>query len=339
MRRRKTAALAGVLAFVLTGGFVLWHYRANQSYTRTLFAMDTVMLFTARGPHAQEALAEAQTEVERLDRLLSAQDPESEIFRLNDAGRAAVSEDTAALLERALEIGAETGGLYDCTIYPLMQLWGFPSEEYHVPEETEIAALLPRVDCGKVRVTDGAAELGEGQQIDLGGIAKGYAAARVMELFQKRGVSAAMVNLGGNVQTLGQRPEGGGWRIGIQDPSGGETYPAVVTVRDEAVVTSGGYQRYFEQDGRRYIHILDPRTGAPAESDLLSATVVSPDGTLADALSTAVFVMGLEDAKSFWQTHEGFELILIAEDGRVYITEGLTDTVEVPGGRTVLYRE
>lgn len=336
---RRAAALAGVLAFALTGGCILWSLQENKTHTRTLFAMDTVMLFTAQGPQAPEALEEALAEVRRLDALLSAQSPGSEIFRLNDGGRAPVSEDTARLLKAAAEIGAETGGLYDCTVYPLMELWGFPTKAYRVPQAEEIAALLPLVDGAQIRVTDDEAALGEGQRIDLGGIAKGYASARVMEIFRARGVQSAMVTLGGNVQTLGERPEGGGWQIGVQDPLGGEACPAVIEAKDVAVVTSGGYQRYFEEDGKRYIHILDPRTGAPAESDLLSATVVSPDGTLADALSTAVFVMGLEDAAAYWRTHEGFELVLIAEDGAVYVTEGLEHAVQVPAGRTVLRKE
>lgn len=339
MRRRTAAALAGVLAFALMGGYFLWHYRANKTYTRTLFAMDTVMAFTARGPQAPEALEEALAEVRRLDALLSAQAPDSEISRLNSDGHAPVSEDTTNLLEAAVTIGAETGGLYDCTVYPLMELWGFPSKAYRVPDEQEIAALLPQVDSTQVRVSNGRAELGPGQRVDLGGIAKGYTAARVMELLKTRGVKSAMITLGGNVQTLGDRPEGGPWRIGVQDPLGGENYPAVIETKDAAVVTSGGYQRYFEDGGRRYIHILDPRTGAPAESDLLSVTVVSPDGTLADALSTAIYVMGLDEAVTYWQTHEGFELILIAENSAVYVTEGLEGTVHVPGGRTILRKK
>lgn len=339
MGRRAAAALAGVLAFALTGGCILWTLQGNKTYTRTLFAMDTVMLFTAQGPQAPEALEEALAEVQRLDALLSAQSPDSEVSRLNAGGRAPVSEDTARLLKAASELGAETGGLYDCTVYPLMELWGFPTKAYRVPRAEEIAALLPLVDGSQIRVTDGEVELGDGQRIDLGGIAKGYASARVMEIFKARGVSSAMVTLGGNVQTLGERPEGGGWRIGVQDPLGGEACPAVIEAKDVAVVTSGGYQRYFEEDGKRYIHILDPRTGAPAESDLLSATVVSPDGTLADALSTAVFVMGLEDAAAYWQAHEGFELVLITNDGAVYVTEGLDSLVQTTARRTTLHRQ
>lgn len=336
MGRHRATALTGVLAFLLIGGCILWSLQRNRTYTRTIFAMDTVMVFTAKGPRAPAALEEAIAEVQRLDALLSAQNPDSEISRLNAQGRAPVSEDTAKLLETASEISAGTGGLFDCTIYPLMELWGFPTKMYRVPSEEEMAALLPLVDSATIRVNNGEAELGEGQRIDLGGIAKGYASARVMEIFRAHGISSAMVSLGGNVQTMGERPEGGGWRIGVQDPQGGSEYPAVVEAKDVAVVTSGGYQRYFERDGKRYIHILDPRTGRPVESDLLSVTVVSPDGTLADALSTAACVMGLEGAASYWRTHNGFELIMIAEDGSVYMTEGLENVVEIPGERTVL---
>lgn len=338
MRRGAAAVVAGVLAFALIGGCLLFGGGTAKTRTRTLFAMDTVMTFTARGGRASEALEAAVKEVQRLDALLSAHDPSSEIGRLNAEGRAAVSEDTAALLEAARRLTEETGGLYDCTIYPLMELWGFPTGAYRVPGGEEIAEALRLVDGARLQVRGGEAELAPGQRIDLGGIAKGYASARVMELYRAHGVESGMVSLGGNVQAIGEAPEGGPWRIGVQDPEGQGDYPAVIEVKDAAVVTSGGYQRYFEEGGRRYIHIIDPRTGRPSESELASATVVSADGTLADGLSTAVYVMGLEAASAYWREHEGFELVLVTKDGGVYVTEGLEAGVKGPGALTVIRR-
>ncbi len=287
--------------------------------------MDPVMRVTAYGPRADEALDAAEAELYRLDTLFNAGNPEGEVAKLNSAGTAAVSEDTARILTRASEFYRETGGLFDCTIYPLMEAWGFPAKTYRVPAKTELDAARALVDGSQVHVEDGVASLGDGQKVDLGAIGKGYAAERVMEIFRAAGVKHGMVSLGGNVQTLGTRPDGSPWRIGLRDPAGGSpSFPAVVEAEDLAVVTSGGYERYFEAEGRRYIHILDPRDGCPAQSDLLSATVVSPDGVLADALSTAVYIMGLDGALDYWQSHVGFDLLLLAGDGALYATEGLS---------------
>ena len=338
MGKRVSLWILALSALTLAVGCLV--HTAGEQQNRVseieLFAMDTVMRLTAYGSQSEEAVAAAAAEIQRLDALLSVGSASSEVTRLNSEGGGPVSEDTGRLLTAALELYRKTGGLFDCTVYPLMELWGFPTKAYHVPTETELTAVLPLADMSRVRFDGQTLTLAEGQQIDFGGIAKGYASQRVVEIFQSFGVKSGMVYLGGNIQVLGTKPDGTDWRIGVQDPQGGNGYPAVVEAKDVAVVTSGGYQRYFEEDGKRYIHILDPRTGTPAESDLLSATVVSPNGTLADALSTAAFVMGLEGAVSYWQTHNGFELILIAGDGAVYITEGLENAVETPGERTVL---
>ncbi len=159
-----------------------------------------------------------------------------------------------------------------------------------------------------------------------------------MELFRAYGVTSAMVNLGGNIQILGTTPEGTPWRIGVRDPesaTGGAL--AVIPASDMAVVTSGGYERFFEVDGQRYIHILDPRTGRPAATDLLSATVLASDGILADALSTAVFVMGVEEATAFWRERSGsFELVLVDTSGTLYVTEGLEKVIKTSRPVTVI---
>lgn len=338
MPRRRFAAFAGVIAFAFAAGVLLWNNRAERVYSRTTFAMDTVMVFSAYGPNAPDALDEALGEVQRLDKLLSAQDPDSEVSRLNRGGVVPVSEDTESLLRAAKEAFALTGGLFDCSVYPLMKLWGFPEKDYHVPSQERIAALLPLVDSERIDVSDGSAQLGEGQEIDFGGIAKGYAAMCVMEIFRRHGVKNAMISLGGNVQVMGAYQGRHPWTIAVQDPFGGEDYPAVVQVRDSAVVTSGGYQRFFVEDGKRYCHILDPRSGMPAESDLSSVTVVTPDGVLADALSTALFVMGAEDAARFWREHDGFEIVLIDAGGKVFVSEGLSQNVDAPGGFTLIRR-
>ena len=163
--------------------------------------------------------------------------------------------------------------------------------------------------------------LSQGMSIDLGGIAKGYTGDCVMEAMTEYGVESALINLGGNVQTLGTKPDGSMWKIAIQDPESDGTI-GTLSVSDAAVITSGGYQRYFEENGTKYHHIINPKTGYPADSGLLSVTIVSDKGITGDGLSTALFVMGTSDAIAFWQEYGDFEAVLITKDD-IYITSGL----------------
>lgn len=329
MMSRKTAlSLLGLATLLLVAG-CLWHgHRAAQEepYTEQLFAMDTVIQLTAYGPGSEDAVQAAAQEIHRLDALLSIGNPNSEVSQLNATGTRKLSEDTAAMLRAAMQVYDMTGGLFDFTIYPLMELWGFPSDEPAVPAQQAIDSRLALVDGSKVQLQeDNTAILSSGQKTDFGGIAKGYASARVMEIFREHGIQSGLVSLGGNVQALSVRPDGASWRIGIQDPDGLQgAYLAVLSIADEAVVTSGGYERFFVENGQTYIHILDPRTGWPAVSDLLSATVVSKDGALADGLSTALYLMGRADATAFWQKHQDlFDMVLVTRDRTVCVTEGL----------------
>ncbi len=302
---------------------------AETSSTQYLEAMDTFMSLTAYGSGRDEALEAAVAEIQRLEALFTVGSEDSEISRLNRSGTAVLSENTAALLGRALEIYESTGGAFDITVYPLMELWGFTTQDYRVPTESEIQSALALVGSDRISwdsVTS-TATLGEGQSVDLGGIAKGYTSQAVIDLFEEMGVVSAMVSLGGNVQCLGCKPDGSPWRVGIQNPAGAEgTIVAVIEVENQAVITSGSYERYFtdEDTGKTYHHIIDPATGYPSESGLCSVTVVTSDGTLGDALSTALFIMGLEEGTAYWQAHsDEFQAIFIDTEGNLYVTQGL----------------
>ncbi len=303
---------------------------AAQEYTATLLAMDTVMELTAYGPEGEGALEEAQALIQELEGLMSATDPDSEIAALNRGQTVALSPPVRELLDQALELCGATDGALDITIYPVVRAWGFPNKQYQVPDPGALAQLLERVDYAQVALSGDTLTLPEGVELDLGAVAKGYAGDRMMELFRQSGVTCAYVNLGGNVQALGASPDGDPWRIGIQDPEG-TSYLAVVEVTDRAVVTSGMYQRYFEQDGVRYGHILDPDTGYPADSALSSVTIVSPSGTLADGLSTALFVLGREGAEALWRARDDFDFVLVGQDGTVTISEGIEDGFALQG--------
>lgn len=302
----------------------------QQVASQDIFAMDTYMTVTAYGEGASGAVSDAVAEIERLDALLSTGDENSEIYQINQNGGGSISEDTSYLLERALEIWKSTDGCFEIGIYPLMQAWGFTDDNYKVPDETTLKKLLPLADSSKITFDEKdrtVTFVQEGMEIDFGGIAKGYTSGRIMDIFREHGISSAMVSLGGNVQVLGTKTDGTKWRVAVQNPNDTESYLGVLETQDRAVITSGGYERYFEQDGKTYQHILDPKTGYPAESGLTSVTIVSADGTLADGLSTSLFVMGKEKAIAYWRAHkEEFDAILVEEDGTVSVTENIADS-------------
>ena len=293
--------------------------------------MDTYMNVTCCGENAESAADAAIAEIRRIDALLSIESGSGSIHKLNESGEAVLDGETAGIIERALNIRRDTGGAFDVTVLPLMELWGFTSGEYRVPEKDEIDAALACVGSDKLLFSGDKLSLGGAFGIDLGGIAKGYTSDRLIELFKQRGLTSACVSLGGNVQCLGAKPDGSAWRCGIVHPfkkDSGE-FLGVLSVMDKAVITSGAYERNFidESTGRLFHHIIDPKTGYPAESGLASVTIVSESGILADALSTACYVMGLDGAIEFWKTSGlSFDMILMTDDGELHITPSLLES-------------
>lgn len=322
--------ILGILLFL--AGFLIYSKinLPEKPAERQFFAMDTYMTFQVYGDGAEEAVEKAEDEIRRLESVLSVTEKGSEVYAINQQGGGTVSEDTRKLLERSEDIYQETDGLFDITIYPLMELWGFPTKNYHVPSETELQETLRLVDGSKILREVDQITLLPGQKLDFGGIAKGYAGDQVLKCLKAAGIENALISLGGNIGTLGVNEKKEPWVIGIRDPKGTpEEMIGSVRVSGKFVVTSGGYERYFEEDGNTYIHILDPKTGYPAKKDLISVTIVSEDGTLADAMSTSIYLMGLEAGTDYWRTHqEEFDMILVTEDERVYVTEGIAADFE-----------
>ena len=262
--------------------------------------MDTVMDLQVWGADSSDAIARMKAEITDLENTWSATKEDSLIAQDNAGGTA-----QHPLLQQAEDLSVRTGGAFDPQLGGYVAAWGFYDKAYRVPGEEELQQIP--------------------KQWDLGGIVKGYAAARLTEILDTLDVDRAILNLGGNVQTYGEKPDGAPWNIAIQNPEGGTL--GTVSVRGTvAVVTSGDYQRYFEQDGKRYHHILDPETGCPADSDLTSVTVICSDGTLADALSTALFVMGKESAIAHWREYRDFEMVLLTKEGKVHATENVALT-------------
>lgn len=338
MRKYRKTFVAVVPALLLCILAAYYVRDVNRSATKGIFAMDTYMEITAYGRDADAAVEAAAQEIWRLDALLSTGLSESEVSRLNQSKAGTLSADTEYLLRRCVALWQETDGAFDITIYPVMRAWGFDTKQFRVPAEEELQALCARVDTGALvyNETDNTLILPEGVMLDFGGIAKGYTAMRVAQIMQEYHIRSAMLNLGGNVQLIGARPGGGAWRIAVKNPKPEEPYLGVLSVKDKAVVTSGGYERYFEEAGVIYHHILDPKTGRPVRSGLVSVTIVSADGTLADGLSTALFVMGREQAAAFWRENsDKFDAVLLDESDCLYVTEGIADDFAAESGRPV----
>ena len=302
--------------------------------TRQIFAMDTVMDLYAVGEGAEALLTEAAQEINRLESLLSRTRAGSDVSILNETGTAQLSDETAALLDAALHYADITGGAFDVTIAPLVEAWNIHGENPRVLTEGEIAALLPLVGSEHLRLSGTTATLDEGCAIDLGGIAKGYASDVIARLYRDGGMTGGWISLGGNVYAHGTKPDGSFWNVAVRDPMDAAATAAMVQLSNQFAVTSGGYQRYFTAgDGTVYQHILDPKTGIPAMSDLLSVTIVCGNGTMADAYSTALYVMGEAGAVSFWAANRAeFDMILITADHRLLYTPGLAERVTTEEG-------
>lgn len=290
-----------------------------------LFAMDTYINLTAYGPNAEAALDLAEARIRELENLWSVTDEGSEIYAANHSGGAAVSvsADTEELLRFALDMAGETGGALEPTIYPVLTAWGFTTDSYQIPAQEELDRLLKLVDYEAITLTDNTVTVPDGMMLDLGAVGKGYAADETAAILRENGVESALLDFGGNILTVGSKPDSTPWRVGVRDPDSDGTL-GMLEVIDQSVVVSGGYEKYFVgEDGERYWHIIDPETGRPARSGLVQAAIVSQESRLCDALSTAIFVMGLDEAVDYWQARQDFDMLLLTDDREIYLTEGL----------------
>lgn len=334
--KRKRAAL---LALIIVWLLVMSGCPASKEETKaegTLFAMNTYMTFTVYGSKAQEGLDSAQDQVKRLEALLSVTEVNSDVSRANHSNGQAVeiSEETAELISFAIKMAEETNGALDPTIYPILTAWGFTTDQKQVPKSEQIEQLLSYVDYSQISLEENLLTVPNGMQLDLGAVGKGYTADLMEEILREYGVESAILSLGGNIHAIGSKPDGSPWRIGIKAPWENKNL-GVLEISNAAVVTSGGYENYFQDDeGNIYWHILNPETGYPADSGLLSVTIVGSEGRLCDALSTALFVMGAEQAEDYWRTHGGFEMLYITQNYDIFITEGLYQQFTLDNSRT-----
>ena len=338
-RKKLLAAALGLLAVAVLIAVGVTNDRRSTQYSNTVFVMDTVVTQTVWGPRAQKAMSAAAQQLTEIESLLSLYRDTSEIAAVNAAAGVQpvpVSPLTLDMLQTAQTLAAQSDGYFCITVAPLSRLWNIMGEDPTVPAQAKIDAALALMDDAALTV-DAAASTAylakEGQALDLGGVAKGYSCDVLRQLYLDAGVKHALTSVGGNICAVGGNPDGRPFRIGFRDPTGGvSSYIASFTVSDAVVAVSGAYERFFEQDGVIYHHILDPHTGYPAQSDIVSVGVVWPadgsagenPGAAADHWSTTLFCWG-RDKTLEWMKTSPAGVLLLDDAGTLYVSESLRE--------------
>jgi thiamine biosynthesis lipoprotein len=307
--------------------------RQSPYASRNAFLLDTVVTIKIYDRNVPEKVWEdAFGEIERLDALLSVHTEGSDTARLNEAAGLSpvtVSPETLKVIQRSIYFSRMTGGLFDITAGPLVDLWAINPPEGHVPTAAELAETLPLIGWEDIEIDEEQSQAyltRSDMAVDLGAIAKGYIADRVKEVLTADGIEHAIISLGGNIQFVGDTAYG----IGIQDPDKGSgEYLGRISLADASAASSGDYERYFEKDGVRYHHILDPQTGYPADTGLRGVSVAAPQSVDADALSTAVFLLGPKAGMVLIEELPDVEAVLITDDKTVLLSSGLTEHFEL----------
>lgn len=331
--------LTGFAVLIMSGilsGCESMEKSGNTDFLKTekeVFAMDTYMTVTGYGENSMQAVDEAIAEIKKLDEMFSVENTEGELFKLNRDKHIDSSDELKEIIALAAEYEESTKGALDITIYPVMKLWGFYGENT-VPSAEQINEELRKVDYRNILISDDGISIKGDGEIELGAVAKGYTSEKIRDIFKKYGLRAGIVSLGGNVQFWGQKPEGGRWKCAIKNPKMNENkeeYLGVMTVDEKAVVTTGTYERYFvdQATGIKYHHVFNPKTGYPADNQILSVTVIAEDSVMADALSTALFVMGKDKAVEYWHERStSFDMILMMENETIIATDNLRNSFE-----------
>lgn len=319
------------MALLLCGCFLLTACSCGlKEETATEFtAMDTLITIRVsnnNGGQNEEVLKAFTDRVKELETLFDANSQSSDVSLINGGDtKVQVSEDTAAILKKSIYASTLTEGAFDITVMPLLKLWGFDNGNYCVPKKEDIKNALENVGAHGISVEGTSVKKQKNTQISLGGIAKGYVGDELLKIAEEMGISG-VISLGGNIVLCGENTQKGSWTVGVKNPV--DTESLVCTFKHKgnvSIVTSGGYERSFTKGGKTYHHIIDTKTGEPAETDLLSVTVIGEDGALCDAFSTALFVMGKEKAVKFAEKHNDFEFIFITENKEIIKTDGVGD--------------
>lgn len=299
---------------------------------KEFYAMGTVMQLKAYGRKSEKAIGEALERLDQIENRMSVFKTNSDISQINKkagVGLQKVNVDTYYVINKAISYCRLSEGAFDITIRPLVGLWRIGSENPRLPNKKEIQEKQKLVNYKDIMLDEENCSIGlksENQAIDVGGIAKGYAADEVRSIFVKNGIKSAIINLGGNIFVLGNKADGKPWKVGIQDPlkNRGE-FVGIIAASNKSIVTSGNYERYFQVEGKKYHHIIDPRTGYPSESEIISITIISDLSIDGDGLSTGLYIMGVEKAYSLIESLPSVDAIFITSDKRIYVTSGIKD--------------
>lgn len=337
--KKTTAALFLILVLGLLG-FAM--FRENKKpvepYEKSSFLLNTVISIKTfeNDENAIKSVELAFSRIQEIEDSLSAYIDSSEISMINQnagIGPVEVSDETYDIVKKSLKYSDLSDGFFDISIGPLIKLWDINGEHPVVPEDEDVKSLLPLVSFKDVELDDDARTVflkEEGMSIDLGGIAKGYAADEAQRVLRKNNIKSAILNLGGNVYVLGAKPDSSKFKLGVQDPfSNRGEYFGILSLEDGSLVTSGIYERFFEKEGRRYHHILNPFDGYPMNNEIASVTIVSDKSIDGDALSTSVFCMGKDKGLELIESLDDIECIVVYRDRSVFISSGLKDGFKI----------
>lgn len=333
MRRRNFILIVLGIVLLLTGCQSGTESTPLEPVQRTNFVLGTVVTVTLFDKGSEEVLDKVFDRLLEIENLMSANLDASDIGQVNlQAGKdaVAVSKETFEVIEKAIAYGQMSKGTFDITMEPVVKLWNIGTSDARIPERGELTKALPFVDYKQIVLDADKSTVylpKEGMGLDLGGIAKGYAADEIVSLLEGEGVTSAMLNLGGNVFAMGSKVDGSNWNIGIQNPFDERNqYFGIASIKNQTVVTSGPYERYFEEDGKRYHHIFNTRTGYPVENNIASVTVIASTSMDGDALSTTLFALGIDEGLKLVETLENVDCIFVDYDKKVTVSSGLKDT-------------
>lgn len=329
--------LLSIVIVALLSVPLLCSCNSESKVTDEMFALDTIITFTIYDEKelAKSTIDKCKNEITRLENLLSATKENTDVYNINHSNgkEVAVSDETAEILRKSKELSKSTNGAFDVSIYPIVKLWGFDTKEYKVPDDSEISDTLKYVDFNDIEISDdNRVKLKGGMSIDLGAVAKGYIGEKLYSVMKGQNIARGIINLGGMVITCDSENEADDFTIGVEYPDTKEVF-ATFETDEKFTVTSGAYQRYFEEDGKRYHHIISPFNGKPSDSDISSVTVITADGVSGDALSTAFYVLGVDKTLEYVKTHTDFSgesygfIILNSNKDEVYISSDLYENV------------
>ena len=307
----------------------------KKGYDRqSLVAMGTVCTIQLPAGTKSQVFDQVRQTIDMVEEEISRTRKTSQLALLNQHKQVQLSDSVLALLQEGIAIAEKTDGAFDPAIGALTSLWGIATEHPRVPTDREIQEA--DTDWHHIRIEGNLVAIPPHMELDLGAIGKGYAADRIKEVLQAQGISRALVNLGGNIQAIGEKQEGKPWVIGLRDPEGTEGEPFItLMVRDCSLVTSGAYERNFTIDGTTYHHILDRKSGYPAQSDLLSASIIGPSSTLCDALSTSIFVLGSEKGLALMEAFPAYACVLMKKDRSLCFSSGFPYSYQLVGQASV----